>query len=367
MDSAAWITRLDRAVTLNSGRLAVHLIYDRPDRETERPGLWRTHFAARCVSDSALDSMLDVLRDTGIYAELFTGERPFIDALASGRLERLGRDLHLAFNGIGWGIGAEGFMPGRKALVPLLADAYGIVPLNADGYGSALTVHKFHSFLVLRALGIRTPQTWGFHPTLGWVGPRPELGTKVIAKSTYEASSVGVATNSVFEVDGHSDAYLRAMAESIGQLLTVQAFIPGREVCVPVLSSSHSIVLPPVEAVIPRDPSPDGIMTLSDTLNRDGYVHRAYDGQGAEVTAMATTALQAYRYLELRGLARFDFRVDASGAPWLFDVAIEPGLSQGGSAFRSFGLLDVDYATFLRATIGASLVDWGALVAPGSP
>jgi D-alanine-D-alanine ligase len=361
MASAEWLTQLDRSVIAHADQLAVHLVYDRPWREAERPGLARTHFAERCVSDSVLESIIEAFREIGAYVELFEGERPFIEALASGRLTALGRKMHIAFNGIGWGIGDEAFMPGRKALVPLLADAYGMAPFNADAYGCALTVHKLHSFLVLAALGIRTPPTWGYHPVNGWVGPEPEPGTRVIAKSTYEASSVGVTDDSVFHVDEHTESRLRTLAASIGQLVTVQAFIPGAEVCVPVLSSTRIFVAPPVEAVIPRAPHPDGIMTLADTMRPDGYSHRKFSGPEPLMATLAATAKRVFTLLELRGLARFDFRVDRNEVPWLFDVAIEPGISEGGSAYRSFSLLGLDHRAFLRVALGASLVDWGLL------
>lgn len=360
------LARLDAAVVDHADQLAVHLVYDRPWREDERPGLARTQFASRCLSDDVLSSIIEVFREIGAYVELFEGERPFVEALASGRLATLGREMHIAFNGIGWGIGDEAFMPGRKALVPLLADAYGMAPFNADAHGCALTVHKLHSFLVLKALGIQTPPTWGYHPVTGWVGPQPAHGTRAIAKSNYEASSVGVTEDSVFHVDGQTESRLRALAESIGQLVIVQAFIPGAEVCVPVLSSTCTVVAPPVEAIIPRDPQPDGIMTLADTMSPDGYSHREFAGPEPLMATLAATAERVFTLLELRGLARFDFRIDRDRVPWLFDVAIEPGISKGGSACRSFSLLGLDHASFLRAALGASLVDWGLLQPAGS-
>lgn len=361
MASAEWLVQLDTSVIAHADQMAVHLVYDRPWREEERPGLARTHFASRCVSDSVLESIIEAFREIGAYVELFEGERPFIEALASGRLTALGRKMHVAFNGVGWGIGDEAFMPGRKALVPLLADAYGMAPFNADAYGCALTVHKLHSFLVLEALGIRTPPTWGYHPVNGWVGPKPALGTRVIAKSTYEASSVGVTDDSVFHVDERTESLLGALARSIGQLVTVQAFIPGAEVCVPVLSKTRVFVAPPVEAIIPRAPHADGIMTMADTMHPDGYSHRKFSGPAPLMATLVATAKRVFTLLELRGLARFDFRVDRDGLPWLFDVAIEPGISDGGSAYRSFSLLGLDHRAFLRVALGASLVDWGLL------
>ena len=132
---AARLHALERALVRHADDLAFFLVYDRPERERERPGLWRTYFAQRCVSDEHLDVTIDAFRSVGAYVELFTGERAWIGALAEGRLQRLPQRMKAAFNGIGWGVGVEGFMPGRKALVPLIADAYGITCVNSDAHG----------------------------------------------------------------------------------------------------------------------------------------------------------------------------------------------------------------------------------------
>jgi D-alanine-D-alanine ligase len=229
-----------------------------------------------------------------------------------------------------------------------------------------LTLHKFHSFLVLEALGVRVPRTWQYRADHGWVGSAPPAGLRVIAKSTFEASSVGVTDASVFEVSDDDGVRLRALAESIGQPVTVQEFIAGTEICVPVISRNNPIIGPPVEAVITRATgSPEAVMTIDDALRPDGYSHREFSGPLALTEALGTTALRVFEMLELRGLARCDFRVDAAGVPWLFDVAVEPGIGARGSAFRSLSMLGLDYPGFLRVMLAASLSDRG-LLEPGS-
>jgi len=354
----ALVIELDAALTARGDDLAVYLVFDRPRREQERPGLSRLSFAQRCESDEALETLASAFRDVGAYVELFEGEQEFVGALDSGRLRTLGRTLQVVYNGIGWGVGPDGFMVGRKALVPLLADSYRLTCVNADAYACAFTLHKFHSFLVLDSLGIRVPATWQFRGDYGWVGNRPPNGTRVIAKSNFEAWSVGVTADSVFLVDERAEGRLRALEQELGQPVIAQEFIPGVEVCVPILVGPRSEVAPPVKAILERAPNdPEAFMTIDDTVAAAGYTHTIYEASEALLSELRSTTIDVAHKLSLRGLCRMDFRVDAAGVPWLFDVAIEPGISQRSSAFRSFASFGLAHDEFVRAVFAASLWD----------
>ena len=361
-DSDEYLWDLERALERRAGDLAVFLIYDRPGRADERPGLARTYFAERCVSDKQLDEMIDAFRSIGAYVELFEGERPFITALADGRIERMQQPLKVAYNGINWGTASDGFKAGRKSLIPILADSYGLICVNSDAYACALTLHKFHSFLILNALGVRSPRTWQFRPQFGWVGARPSDGTRVIAKSTYEASSVGVTDASVFIVDTTCEDRVASIAERIGQPVTVQEFVRGKEICVPVLSCPKALVTPPMEAVMARAPGdPDAVMTINDTLQNGAVSHHPFKGSTTLNEELQNAALKVFSIFELEGLTRIDFRVDEHDLPWAFDVAIDPGVGLKSSAFLSLSELGFDYPSFLRLVVGATLITRGLI------
>jgi D-alanine-D-alanine ligase len=342
--------------------LALFLVYDRPQRVAERPGLARSFFAQRCVSDAQLDQTIAAFRSIGAYVELFEGERPFLAALAEGRLQRLDRSLQVAYNGIGWGIAFDGFMPGRKALVPAVADSYGLVCANSDAYACAFALHKFHYLTVLRAVGVQTPRVWHYRPVDGWVNGPPPYGTKVIAKSTYEAWSVGVTDDSIFSVDDSCDKRVSAIALDIGQPVVVQEFVSGTEVCVPILSCPERVITPPVETVLTKAPGdPDAVMTIDDNLNDGAVAYRRFRGPPELVERLGTDTREVFQLLQLEAFARVDYRVDATGVPWVTDVAISPGLSTASSAFCSLRELGFRHTSFLHAVIGATLGSHGML------
>ena len=354
---------LERSLVARAGELALFLVYDRPGRVDERPELARQFFAQRCVSDAQLNQTIEAFRSVGAYVELFDGELSFIDALASGRLQAVERDLRVVYNGIEGGIGTGGFEPGRKALIPAVADAYDLVCANSNAHACALGRHKFHYFTVLRALGIPTPPVWHYRPADGWAGDRsPPPGTKVIAKSTYESWSVGVTDDSIFVTGSSTDARVAAIARDIGQAVTVQEFVSGPEVCVPVLAYPERIVAPPVEVILAKAPrEPDAVMTIDDNLEHAAIAYTPFAGPTQVDSDLRASSLAAFDVLELQAFARIDFRVDSGGTAWVTDVGVSPGLGRVGAAFASFAELGFDHAGFLRVVVAATLASRGLL------
>jgi D-alanine-D-alanine ligase len=361
--AAQRLAKVEQALADMAQELALFLVYDRPERLGERPGLTRTFFAQRCASDAELATTIDAFRSVGAYVELFAGERPLLEGLASGRLQSIGRDVKVIYNGLQNFASRDGFSPGRKALLPAVADAYELVCTNSHAYACALGRHKFHYLSILRTLGIRTPRVWHYRPSIGWVaGRRPPRGMKVIAKSTFESWSVGVTEESIFAVDETSDDRIAMIAAAIGQPVTVQEFISGPEVNVPVFRCPEHVVTPPVRAVLAKAPGdPDAVVTITDNLRDAALTYERYDAPPAVIASIRAAALEAFKLLELDAFARIDFRVDAAGDVWLIDVGVEPGLAPAGSASRSLAELGFGHPQFLRAVIGATLAARGRL------
>jgi D-alanine-D-alanine ligase and related ATP-grasp enzymes len=357
------LVNLERELIDRAPELALFLAYDRPQRAAERPALERAFFAQRCISDAQIAQTIDAFRSVGSYVELFEGELPLMEALANGRLQSVDRDLKVIYNGIEGGITPGGFEPGRKALVPTLADAYGVICSNSNAYACALGRHKFHYFTVLRALGVLAPEVWHYRYPDGWVqGRAPAAGTKVIVKSTYESWAVGVTEDSVFLVDGDSEQKVAAISEEIGQPVTVQEFVSGTEVCVPVFGPPDPIVTPPVEIILARAPGDvDSFMTIDDNLTQGEIGYRRFD-RGPEVDRqLAAAAIAAFEILELGAFARIDFRVDEEDRAWVIDVGVAPGMARHSSATYSLAQLGFDHPSFLRVVVAATLASRGAL------
>jgi D-alanine-D-alanine ligase len=343
--------------------LSVFLVYDRPHLGGSRHGLARTYFKQRCLSDAEISAQIAAFRDIGAWVEMFEGEHPLLTSLGDGRLLAVPRSLKVIYNGINNYVSSDGFEPGRKALLPAIADSYGLVCSNSNAYACALGRHKFHYLTVLGALGIRTPRVWYYSDGEGWAAKTsPEPGTKVIVKSTYESWSVGVTDESVFVVDSRLDKRVAAIALEIGQAVTVQEFVSGHEVNVPVLTLPQTVAMPPVEAVLAKAPGDaDAFVTITDNMTNRGLQYKAFDAPTEIIEPICKAALEVFTILELRAFGRVDFRVDANGDAWVIDVGVEPGLSVEGSASTSFAQLDFTHASFLRLVIAAALASRGLL------
>lgn len=357
------LLNLEQGLIDRAPELALFLAYDRPQRATERPALERAFFSQRCISDAQIAQTIDAFRSVGAYVELFEGELPLMEALANGRLQSVDRELKVIYNGIEGGITPGGFEPGRKALVPTVADAYGVICSNSNAYACALGRHKFHYFTVLRALGVLAPEVWHYRSPDGWVqGRAPAAGVKVIVKSTYESWAVGVTEDSVFVVDGDSEQEVAAISEEIGQPVTVQEFVSGAEVCVPVFGLPDLLATPPVEIILARAPNDeDSFMTIDDNLTQGEIGYRRFD-RGPDVDRqLAAAAIAAFEILELGAFARIDFRVDEEDRAWMIDVGVAPGMAVHSSATYSLAQLGFDHAGFLRVVVAATLASRGVL------
>jgi D-alanine-D-alanine ligase-like ATP-grasp enzyme len=102
-------------------------------------------------------------------------------------------------------------------------------------------------------------------------------------------------------------------------------------------------------------------LTMEDNLRPGGLVHRLFDGPRELIERLAGSALAVFDAFELRGLTRIDFRVDERGRPWVFDIAVEPGLGLESAAFVSLAELGFDHPSFLRAVFGTTLESEGLL------
>ena len=355
---------LEASFVESARELAIFLVFDRPERIQDRPGLERAMFQQRCLTDDRLEAITTALREVGAWVRLFRGEDEFLAAAAAGELHATARPLRLAYNGIEGGIAPDGFAPGRKALIPAVADSYGLPCANSNPYACALGRHKYHYFTVLRAHRVPVPEVWHYRPGRGWAGDRrPPAGLRVIAKSTYESWSVGVSEDSVFTVDDNADERVVGIAEEIGQAVCVQRFVPGVEVGVTVLGLPEPVATDPVEVVLRKAGcDPDAVMTMEDNLAANAVSYRPFDASERLRDRLADIAVACYETLELDAFARMDFRIEAGGVPWVSDVGVSPGLGPwGSSSYEAVSELGFSHAEFIRIVMAASLLRAGSL------
>jgi D-alanine-D-alanine ligase len=285
-------------------------------------------------SDEELEQIVTAMRELGLYVRSYFSEDEFIAAVLDGEIDRLPRSRKLIYNSAQTGVG-----PGRKALIPSFCRLHALATTGSDAYVVSLARHKFHTAAILRNAGVPTAPTWGYVPGRGWLnGHGPTDGTRIIVKLTYESASIGMDESSLRTVDGLLPSFLEDVASRYDQMLTVQQFIPGNEVEVPVVG----LAVPFTPMVVGI--SIDGQRALGDeflTYDRvyaDKYEFYPFEGESAGQIAAA--AQQAFDTLGIRGFGRIDFRVNDEGTFYAIDVATNPHVIHHSSfafTFRETG------------------------------
>jgi len=219
-------------------------------------------------------------------------------------------------------------------LVPSLLGALGIPYTGAPCEAIILTSHKLLGKKCLAAAGISTPPwtTSGGARDGGLTFPPPW-----IVKSVWEHASIGMEDSSVAGSREELAAELdrRAAREGIENLF-VEGFIEGREFNLGLVSGDAGPEnLPPAE--IDFIDYPDGKPRVvgyrakwDEGSFEYGRTPRRFDFSRRDtplIEELVRLSRECWRLFDLRGYARVDFRVDASGRPWILEVNTNPCLS----------------------------------------
>jgi D-alanine-D-alanine ligase len=304
--------------------------------------------AASFLSSIELDDILISLRSKGIYVEHLADETEFISWYCNGGFDALPRPIKLVYTSAVNGTG-----PGRRCLVPAFCSLEGIPTVNSDAYSCAINRHKFHWNKLLGSFGYPVPRCWSYSSETGWFrDEKPRVGTHIIAKATFEGSSIGLRPSTVGIFEPAMELRLREVSCALGQPMTVQELIVGDEFEVPVIEATRNIAPLPI-SVLRSDGARlwDAVLTYDDVWI-DQYKYAAPTNFAETLlTKLRESAVGACDSFPFRGFSRIDFRVDASGRPFIIDVSSTPHLTRSSSFAFLFELMGFSYADMLLALV----------------
>ena len=198
------------------------------------------------------------------------------------------------------GIGGRG----RESQVPALLEMLGIPCTGSDPLAIGITLDKALAKLVVKAHGI---------PTAPW-GKDARLPAFV--KPACEGSSMGITAQSLCKTQAELDAAI-ARVSQYGPVL-VEEFLSGEEYTVGIIGGE---VLAAMQ-VVPRTPSKDFIYSIEVKRDYEALVdYKLVDDEDVK-----KVALDVWRALELRDVARVDVRRDAKGVANFVEVNPLPGV-----------------------------------------
>lgn len=268
---------------------------------------------------STVQSVADTLSSFGFDVSLCEQDENFFDSL---REQSPSFVVTLAEG--------RGNARGREAQVPSILESLDIPFWGSDSVSLALALDKLLTSRTLAGENIPVPLAASFR-TEGDLGKIPSLfgkNDRFVVKPRFEGSSKGIFTDSVAHNASEMEEKVRRLWHRYGQPALVEEYLPGEEITVGVLGNEKPQVAGMMR-ISPRTPGDEFLYSLEEKRN---YLERIrYEGPEAilPVTrqSLEASALAAFSALELRDMARIDFRLDGNGVGRIIDVNPLPGLS----------------------------------------
>jgi D-alanine-D-alanine ligase len=203
---------------------------------------------------------------------------------------------------------------GEGGTLQALLDMTGLPYTGTGMLGSAVAMDKDVAKRLMLFAGVPTPP-WLMAPVL-LEDVRQRVGLPCVVKPSKQGSTVGLTV--VREEDGLEDAV--ALAARFDDEVMIEAFVPGREVTVPILGTD---ALPVGEIISSRE------IFDYEAKYQPGGAEEIFpaDLTGAQVVQVQALALKVHAALKLRGFSRVDFRLDDEGVFWCLEANTLPGMT----------------------------------------
>jgi D-alanine-D-alanine ligase len=297
-------------------------------------------------------------------AAVFRGLGHEVDLLGDGRelLERLlTRPPEFVFNfAEGRGVGRS-----REARVPAVLEMLGIPYSGSDPLTLAATLDKDCARRLVHSAGVAVPAGFvvGMEESPEQVVADHPVPFPVIIKPAWEGSSKGIRARCLVEESCEElVAVIDWLRRQQRQPVLVEEFIEGDELTVGIVGNQPARMIG-VMRVLPRRPT--GRFVYSLEVKRDFRRQVRYECPARllpeEGRAVEQAAVQAYRVLGCRDVARVDFRL-RRGVPYFLEVNPLPGLNPESSDLVILAeVAGLSYQRLIAAILEAALERHGCL------
>lgn len=244
----------------------------------------------------------------------------------------------------------------REAQVPAVLELLGIPYTGSDPATLAITLDKALAKRLVREAGLATPRS----VLVSSVDAIDALDLRfpVIAKPNAEGSSKGVTAASVCVDRDALRARVAEMTQQYRQVALVEEFLPGREFTLGVLGEHEPRALPPLEIVFDADAGDHPVYTFGHKIETEGGAHFVVPAavDPALGGALANMAVEVFRTLGCRDVARIDLRLDADGQPNFIECNPLPGLTPGFSDLCQIATAaGIDYTSLVAEILAPAL------------
>jgi D-alanine-D-alanine ligase len=253
--------------------------------------------------------------------------------------------------------------PRRESHVPALLELIGIPYTGGGPRCLEVCYDKLLVQAIADDLGVAVPLSASVRiGAASWKGPWPAF-----VKPNFADGSFGITRQSVVRNEVEVEAAMRAVQAQFGydDLFVAQEFLPGADLSVGILGN------PPGHQVLPI--LEESYVGVPDDAPRIGSYEAKWDSEDADSPYLHIDWVQAvlppeteqqialwsaalFTRLECRDYARFDWRLDARGAPRLLEVNPNPGWDYWTYLATMAGWAGVSYPEMLRRILEAALL-----------
>lgn len=219
----------------------------------------------------------------------------------------------------------------RESQIPALLEWLNIPYYGSDPVSLGITLDKALTNRFLIQNGLPTPEMFIIEQMedLSRIQSRIN-GKPYIVKPRWEGSSKGIFNSSVVSTIPNCRHKVSLLLRNYHQPALIEEFIDGDEITVAVTGNENPQILGMMK--ISEKVKTDKPFVYSIEHKRNWQETICYDLAEkhlaeSSIQKLSQTAISAFKALELRDVARIDFRMDQQQNPYIIDINPLPGLS----------------------------------------
>jgi D-alanine-D-alanine ligase len=243
--------------------------------------------------------------------------------------ERLSRERpDFVFN-IAEGIGST---RSRESQVPCMLEALKIPHSGSDPLSLGITLDKYFTNVILASAGVPVPRMRVVRSEKDMPALKKFIkGKKLyVVKPRWEGSSKGIYLKSLVSNYALARERSKEIIKKYKQPAVVEEFLERDEITVGVAGNGDKIEILGMMRISPTDEKNKKFL-YSIEVKREWEKMVRYEAEKDIPkkirAAVAKSAMEAFRVLELRDVSRVDFRLDSANVPKVIDINPLPGLS----------------------------------------
>lgn len=241
------------------------------------------------------------------------------------RIVNEGLKVDLIFNMI------EGFKSrNREGIVPAICEMLGIKYIGTDAFGMSLTLHKFHTSLLVRSLGICTPESILFDFEVQCINDlinnieRKGMMFPLIVKPNHEGSSMGVT---LVHGLGELENAIKNIYKNYNQQVLCQEHILGEEMSVPMIETKEGIQILGIVGFSQSNGEELGIFT-TEKKNNNLHLQRSPMQSKKILNKIEKDSINIFKFLKLKSYCRMDWIVK-NNIPYFLEATPLPSFDVG--------------------------------------